>query len=215
MSIESFLFAFDLAGTFVFAITGAMLAIRKKLDLYGIFILAIVTALGGGMLRDTMLGRTPPVALQEFAYVLAAGLGAIIVWFFYGHVERQERLLRILDAIGLGLFTAIGAQVTLSFGASWYAAIGMGIITGTGGGMIRDVLAREVPFVLQREVYAIACLAGAGFYVLWVQVLGQGESSGVLLSAALTIGIRLFAIFHDLHLPQDPPGQKPPLPPKQ
>lgn len=206
MELGDFIYGFDLAGTFVFAITGALVAIRKKLDLYGVFILAIVTALGGGMLRDTMLGRTPPMAFQDFAYMIAATLGALVVWFFYSYVQRQEKLLRILDAVGLALFTVIGAQVALETGASWYAAIGMGILTGTGGGMIRDVLAGQVPFVLQREVYAIACLLGSAAYVLWVVVLNFDPSIGMLLGAGVVAGIRLVAIFKDWHLPQTPPG---------
>jgi len=206
MDIAFFFYLMDLTGTFVFAVSGAIAGVNKKLDIYGIFVLAIMTALGGGMIRDTMLGRTPPVAFIDFSYMIAAFAGAMCTWFFFTYMQKAAKLLRIMDAIGLGIFSVIGAQVSLSLGASWYAAIGMGILTGTGGGMIRDVLSGSVPMVMQKEIYAIASLFGSSLYVLGRSV-GIPDSISAIIAALATTGIRLLAILKNWQLPQTPPKQ--------
>ena len=207
MSIEHFFYGFDLAGTLVFAISGAIAAVKKRLDIYGIFILAIVTALGGGMLRDVILGRTPPPVFTDGFYLAVSCLGALIVVLFHKTIDRFHHPLRIMDALGLGIFTVIGARVTLEVGGSWFAAVMLGVITGTGGGMIRDILSREVPLVLQREVYAVASLAGALAYIVWLQIppifgIPLPAGLGAVLSAALTASLRIISVYKNWHLPK-------------
>ena len=210
MDIGLFFNIFDLVWTLVFAISGAIAAVKKRLDLYGIFILAIVTALGGGMIRDILLGRTPPGVFTDIRYLGVSCLGGLLVIFFYKAIDRLHHPLRIMDALGLGIFTVIGVNVTLASHGSWFAAVMLGMVTGTGGGMVRDVLAKEVPMVLQREVYAVASMAGAVFYIIWLQLpLLAGfrdiqGSIGALLSAALIAAIRIISVYHNWHLPRLP-----------
>ena len=207
MTIEQFFYVFDLAGTLVFAISGAIAAIKKRLDIYGIFILAIVTALGGGMIRDVLLGRTPPTVFTDGLYFAVSCLGALIVVLFHKTIDRFHHPLRIMDAIGLGIFTVIGVRVSLAAGGSWYAAVMMGVITGTGGGMVRDILSREVPLVLQREVYAVASLAGALASIAWLQIpsfLGNPLPAGfgAVLAAAVVAAIRIISVYNNWQLPK-------------
>jgi uncharacterized membrane protein YeiH len=214
MDIELFFHIFDLAGTLVFALSGAIAAIRKRLDVYGITILAIVTALGGGMIRDVLLGRTPPAVFLDGSYLAISGLGALRAIAGYRAIDRFHHPLRIMDAIGLGIFTVIGVKVSLASGGSWYAAVMLGVMTGTGGGMLRDLLNREVPMVLQREVYAVASLAGAAAYIGWLQlplVFGSPLPAGLgaVLAAALTAALRIVAVYQNWHLPK-PASRIPP-----
>lgn len=202
MDVGLFFYLFDLAGTFVFAMTGALAGVKKRLDIYGLFILAILTSLGGGMIRDVFLGRTPPAAFTEVAYFCMAVCGALVVIFFYRFMGRFSQFLRLADAVGLGIFTVIGTRVCLETGGSWFAAVMMGVVTGTGGGMLRDVLVGEVPFVLQKEIYAVASLAGGIFYVVWVLVLQLPQGLGALLGAAITTTLRVVALLNDWALPR-------------
>lgn len=208
MELEWFFRIFDWLGTLVFAVSGALAAAKKRLDLYGIFILATVTALGGGMLRDVLLGRTPPLVFTDGIYLALACAGALLVIFFHRFLDRLHHALRVMDAIGLGIFTVIGVNVALAAGGSWFAAVMLGIVTGTGGGMIRDVLAKEVPMVLQREVYAVASLAGALAYVAWLALPNPHDwpelraGVGALLSAALIAAIRIVSVYKNWHLPR-------------
>ena len=207
MDIDHFFYIFDLAGTLVFAVSGAIAAVKKRLDIYGIFILAIVTALGGGMIRDVLLGRTPPGVFTDGLYFGVSCLGALMVVLFHHVIDRFHHPLRIMDAIGLGIFTVIGAKVTLAAGGSWFAAVMLGVITGTGGGMVRDILSREVPLVLQREVYAVASLAGAVAYIAWLQIppifgIPLPAGVGAVAAASLTALLRIIAIRQNWHLPR-------------
>lgn len=210
MQIDFFFHMFDLAGTLVFAVSGAIAAVKKRLDFYGIFILAIVTALGGGIFRDILLGRTPPLAFMDITYIAVSCLGALLVILFYKTLDRLHHPLRIMDALGLGIFTVIGVNVTLASHGSWFAAAMLGIVTGTGGGMVRDVLVKEVPMVLRREVYAVASLVGAIFYIIWLQIpLLAGFKDiqggvGVLLSATLIAFLRIISVYRNWHLPRLP-----------
>ena len=169
-SSERLLVTFDLLGTFVFAVEGAMAAIRGNLDLYGLLVLAYVTAVGGGILRDVLIGAVPPASVRDWRYVTVALAGAAAAFLFFHSVERIPHMLMItLDAAGLSLFAMAGADKALNYQIHPAMAVVLGGITGVGGGTIRDLLLAEVPSVLRTDVYAAAALAGA-----LVMVLGLG-----------------------------------------
>jgi uncharacterized membrane protein YeiH len=196
---------FEYLGVLVFALSGSIMAARKNMDFYGIIILAILTALGGGLIRDVMIGRIPPLMLSQGSYLAVAAAAAPIIFVFYRRLEKFHYPLRILDALGLGVFTVLGARTALAAGLPNYAAIMLGIISGTGGGMLRDVLAREVPLVLQREIYAAAALIGALGYVFLEPLAGDNELwQGVLAigSAGFIAAFRIFSVYRDWHLPR-------------
>ena len=156
----------DLAGTFVFALSGAMSGIKHRLDLFGLLVLSFAAGSAGGLARDVLLGATPPPAISDWRYIgvsLAAGLAT---FFWYPYIDRLRSSVLELDAGGLALFAVSGSLKALAAGLNPIAAMLLGVLTGIGGGMLRDVLVSEVPAVLRGEVYASAALAGAGVVVL-------------------------------------------------
>lgn len=156
------LVALDLIGVFVFALSGAMAAVRSRLDVFGVVVVGIVTAIGGGILRDTFLGATPPASLRHWPYLAVPTAAAIVVFFWHPRLAKLRRTVVVLDAAGLGLFTVTGTRLALASGLGLAGSCAVGLITGIGGGVIRDVLLRQIPLVLQRgELYAIAALVGA------------------------------------------------------
>jgi uncharacterized membrane protein YeiH len=163
----SVLYAVDLAGTLLFGIEGASAAITGHLDVLGLMVLAFATALGGGIIRDVLIGAVPPNALRDWRYPAMAFTGAAIVFFFHQFVQQiPAQLMMVLDAAGLALFAVSGAGKALLFEMSPLIAVLLGGITGVGGGTIRDVLLATVPTVLRADVYASAALAGAATLVL-------------------------------------------------
>ncbi len=174
----------DLAGVAVFAVSGALVASRKQMDLVGFALLATVTGIGGGTLRDLVLGVQPVFWVREPVYV-AVCVGVALLVFFTAHVpESRYRVLLWLDAVGLSFFCAAGAATALLAGTGWFIAVVMGVITATFGGIVRDVLGGEVPIILRREVYATAALAGAGTYVA---VLHAGAPGALALLAGFSV----------------------------
>jgi uncharacterized membrane protein YeiH len=151
----------DLVGVFVFALSGGLAAVRARLDLFGVIVVAAVTALGGGVLRDTLLGANPPYSLRHWPYLAVPVLAAMVVFRWHPQVARARKLVLVLDAAGLGLFTVTATQQSLLAHLGWAGACVVGLIAGIGGGLIRDVLLRQIPVVLQREIYAVAALIGA------------------------------------------------------
>ena len=151
----------DLAGSFVFAISGATAARQRNLDLFGIVAVAYIAACGGGIVRDLCIGAVPPVALSHWRYLAAATTAALITIAGYPSVKRLHHPVLLFDALGLGLFAVTGAHKALLFGSNIEVAILLGMITGVGGGMMRDVLLNRVSIVLQKEIYASAALVGA------------------------------------------------------
>jgi uncharacterized membrane protein YeiH len=200
------LYVFDLVGTAVFAITGALVARGKGIDLYGVVVFGVVTAVGGGTLRDLLLGRVPVFWIANPDYIWVATGAAIFTIATARYNILSRRLLIVGDAIGLGLFTVIGAQVAIDQGAPPLIVIVMGVMTGTGGGITRDLLAGEVPLILRKEIYAIASLGGVLFYVLAGQVVVPGTLV-VLVSILLTTVLRLLSLHYGgglpLFLPED------------
>jgi uncharacterized membrane protein YeiH len=168
---DSLLVAFDLAGTLVFALEGAMRAIRGDLDFLGLLVLAFVTAVGGGIIRDLLIGATPPAAIRDWRYLGIAILGAVAVSLGYQWVQAiPEQLMITLDAAGLGLFAVAGVEKALDYQMHPVMAVVMGGITGVGGGTIRDLLLAEVPSVLRKDAYASGALAGGMVMVLLLKM---------------------------------------------
>ena len=211
MSPSSVVYALDLFGVAVFAVSGALAAGRKGMDLFGVMVVSTVTAVGGGTLRDVLLDNQPLFWVLDVNYLLVA-FGAAALTLAYVRAFRPPRgSLLVADAFGLALFTVIGARVALEDGAPALICVIMGVVTGSAGGLLRDVLCAEVPLLLRRDVYALAAMAGASLYVLL-----EGSGVAVIVSAPLSVGavfaIRLAAIRWDLHAPtfeleeEDRPG---------
>ena len=156
----------DLAGIFVFAISGALVAVRKDLDVFGVLVLAGTTGLGGGFLRDVLIGATPPAALADWRYLLVPVAAGLVTFAFHPALGRMERMVGVFDAFGLSLFCVAGALKALDHGLGPIPAALMGMVTGIGGGMLRDLLTGRVPVVFRGELYAIPALAGAAVAVL-------------------------------------------------
>jgi len=168
---DALLSVVDLAGTFLFALEGAIAAIHGNLDFLGMVVLAFVTAVGGGIIRDLLLGATPPSAVRDWRYAAIAVLGAVIVFFFHRFVQEVPVMAMLtLDAAGLGLFSISGAGKALEYDIHPLMAIVMGGITGVGGGTLRDLLLAQVPTVLRADVYATAALLGAAILVVGLQL---------------------------------------------
>ncbi len=155
----------DLIGIFVFAITGALVGVRKQLDVFGVQVLAVVTGLGGGFIRDVLIGAVPPAALMDWRYLLVPIVAGLLTFFLHPGLERLERLVNVFDAAGLGLFCVTGASKALSYGLGPLPAAMLGMITGIGGSVIRDLLSGRVPVVLRRELYATPAFLGAALVV--------------------------------------------------
>ena len=202
LNLTAFLEFFDILGTAAFAVSGATVAIKKRFDVFGVLFLSSITAIGGGMMRDIILGNTPPIALthpRNLTIALAVGL---LVFLWGGKSAwRGESVIAYSDALGLGVFTAIGASMACSLPErNVFLAAMTGMLTGVGGGMLRDILAGEIPFVLRRQVYATASLAGAVVYYLTSARFGEVASSYACF--LLTTGIRILTLRLRLHMPR-------------
>jgi len=189
----------NLAGTFVFGLSGGLAAVRAKLDLFGVVVLAAVVALSGGIIRDLLIG-TPQATFRDWRYLAAAGAAGFACFFASSAIDRFQRSVLVFDAIGLGLFCVTGATKALDFGVGPLPAILLGAITGIGGGMLRDVLLREVPTVLRHELYAVPALAGAAVLVIAQQ---SGSDSPVFpaLGAVLCVAVRLAGLRYGVNVP--------------
>src|SRR3954471_21477981 len=165
----------NLVGTFVFGLSGGVAGVRARLDVFGVIVLSAVVALAGGVIRDLLIG-TPPATFRDWRYLAAAGAAGLTCYFGRPALERVRRSVLVFDAFGLGLFCVTGATKALDFGIGAVSAILLGAITGIGGGILRDVLLREVPTVLRHELYAIPALLGAG---VMVAAQKSGSSSPV------------------------------------
>ena len=161
-----FYFAIDILGTIAFAISGVLVAMEKKLDIFGVFIIAFVTAVGGGTLRDILIGNTPVVWLKQPVYIFTI-LGAVVfAVVFVNHLKYFRKSLFLFDTIGIGLYTMVGIEKGLSADLTPVMCIGLGTITASFGGVIRDILCNEIPVIFRKEVYATACILGGASYFL-------------------------------------------------
>jgi uncharacterized membrane protein YeiH len=201
----------DLLGTFAFALNGALTALRAaRLDIVGVVTLGIITAVGGGTIRDVLLDSLPPATFSDWRYYAVAAAGGLIAFLFGRHLDRVNRPINVLDAVGLALFAVTGATkaVDLGFGAA--QAIIVGAITGVGGGTIRDVLIRRVPSVLSSGLYAIPALIGATAVVV-TRTLGASGPVITVGAAVLCFLIRMVGVRYDLNAPSPlaPPAPGP------
>jgi uncharacterized membrane protein YeiH len=198
--IETLVIVLDLAGTFVFAISGAMAGVNRRLDIFGILVLAFVAGNFGGIGRDLVIGAVPPAALADWRYLLVSVLAGLITFFWYAGVDRLRSPVLLFDAAGLSLFAVSGAQKAIEFGLNPVMAALLGMVTGIGGGMTRDILLAEIPQVLRSDLYAVAALAGAAVVVLG-SLIGLPHAGAALAGAVLCFGLRFMAIRHGWRLP--------------
>lgn len=196
----SFLWIPDLLGTFVFAISGAAVGVRRRLDLFGVLVLSFAAATCGGLIRDVLIGAAPPAALSDWRYVGVSILAGVITFYRHSLIERLQNPVQIFDAMGLALFSVAGAWKSVSFGLSPVASVLLGMLTGIGGGIARDLLVAEVPRVLRSEFYAVAALAGAAVVVFGLK-LGLPATPLLVGGAVLCFFLRFMAIRYDWHLP--------------
>ncbi|MEU8538808.1 trimeric intracellular cation channel family protein [Streptomyces sp. NPDC048717] len=190
--------ALDLVGIFVFAISGALLAVRRNFDVFGMAVLAEVTALGGGLFRDLVIGAVPPAAFTDLGYFLMPLVATALVFFLHPEVERTQTAVNVFDAAGLGLFCVTGTTKAYDYGLGLTSSAVLGMATGVGGGVLRDILAIEAPSLLRwdRDLYAVPAIVGATIVVLCIRfdVLNAYTSTAAVLAAFV---LRLLAMrFH-------------------
>jgi uncharacterized membrane protein YeiH len=188
------LLAADLVGVAVFAASGASAAIAKRLDLFGVAFVGFVAALGGGILRDLVIGAVPPLAFADWRYAVTAVVASIAVFRLHPQLNRLRRTVLLLDASGLGLFTATGTLKALAAGVPPVGACLIGMLTAIGGGLARDLLTGEIPVVLQRDIYAIVSLGGAILITIF-HSLGLSGPFPLVIAALLMTGLRLLALY--------------------
>lgn len=196
---ETFLFAIEVLGTLAFAVSGIRLAAKKQFDWFGAYTIGVVTAIGGGTIRDLLLGA-PPFWMLSWMYLAVTGLGFIVVMSFRKVLTSDSRSLFMFDAIGLALFVITGIQKSLVYGYPMWVAVVMGMITGSFGGITRDVLINEEPLFFRKDIYATACLAGG--FVYWIVFLCGGSAVLQQILCAVTIlFLRWGALHYGWHLP--------------
>jgi uncharacterized membrane protein YeiH len=194
----------NLAGTFVFGLSGGLAAVRARLDFFGVIVLAAVVGLAGGITRDLLIG-TPPATFRDWRYLAVVGAAGLVSFFAAPRLERLSRQVQLFDAMGLAVFCVTGATKALAFGLGPVQATLLGAITGIGGGMLRDVLLSETPTVLRRELYAIPALLGAAVVVVADEAGAAGPASA-LLGAGLCLGLRLLGLRRGIDMPSAPAG---------
>ncbi|HEX9239708.1 MAG TPA: trimeric intracellular cation channel family protein [Candidatus Bathyarchaeia archaeon] len=197
----------NLVGTFAFGLSGGIVAVRKKMDLFGVLVLSVATGLGGGIMRDLILGHTPPMTLVDWRYLAGAGVAGLVVFLDFRQIVRWNRFVIAFDATGLAIFTVTGTTIALTAGLSPVPAVLLGMLTGIGGGALRDILAAEVPLVLRSEIYAVASLLGAIIIVLanQAQILGPPEE---ILAAVATFALRMVSVRRGWKIPIAHPGTR-------
>jgi uncharacterized membrane protein YeiH len=191
----------DLAGIFAFALSGGLVAVRKRLDLFGVLVLAVMTGLGGGFIRDVLIGAVPPAALADWRYLLVPVAAGLVTFWFNPALSRMERFVTVFDAAGLSLFCVTGALKALAYGLGPVPAALMGLVTGVGGGIVRDLLAGRPPGVLRSELYASPALLGAAIAVAGHEV-GLPTSAVAVPAALVCFTWRLLAVRHGWNAPR-------------
>lgn len=199
------LLTLDLLGTFVFAISGAAAGVKSRLDIFGIAVLAFIAGNAGGLTRDVLIGAVPPAAISDWRYVAVSLVAAGVTFFWYLSVKRLRAVVLVFDAVGLGLFAVSGTQKALAHGANPFSAALLGMLTGIGGGVLRDLLVNEIPVVLRADLYALAALAGS-VVVVGGDLLRWPPIASTLAGAILCCGMRLAAIQRGWNLPSAKPA---------
>ncbi len=195
------LYFLDLLGTGAFAASGAWAGIRRDMDLFGVLVLGLVTATGGGTLRDMLLGDLPPFVFQDETYLYLAAVVSLGVFLGHRKMVFLQNPLVYFDAVGLGTFVVIGTGKAIAFQMGFFGSIMLGVITAIAGGMLRDLLSGQAPLVLRREVYASACLAGAALLYL-LNTIGCPRNPALLTAAFTVIILRLLAVHFKWALPK-------------
>ncbi|HEY1433343.1 MAG TPA: trimeric intracellular cation channel family protein [Stellaceae bacterium] len=190
----------DLVGTFVFALSGAMAGVKHRLDLFGVLVLSYAAGNAGGITRDLLIGAGPPAAISDRRYLAVSLLAGIVTFWRPSVIDRLRSPVLLFDAVGLSLFAVSGAQKALAFGLNSVMAAVLGMLTGIGGGMTRDVLLAEIPIVLRADLYAVAALAGAAVVVIGA-VLRLPSTAVTIAGAILCFGLRFIGIRRGWHLP--------------
>jgi uncharacterized membrane protein YeiH len=198
--MNTFLLVLDLIGTFVFALSGATAGVARGLDIFGVLVLSFVAGNFGGIARDVVIGAVPPAAISDWRYLGVSLLAGLSTFLWFPLINRLRSSVLLFDGAGLALFAVAGTQKALSFGLNPVMAAALGMLTGIGGGMVRDMLLAEIPTVLRADLYAVAALAGAGV-VVGGGLLGVPPTASTLVGAALCFGLRFAAITYGWHLP--------------
>jgi len=189
----------EITGTIAFAVAGTLVGIKKRLDIFGVAMLAVTTAVGGGIIRDTLLGNVPPLAFRNPTFIFLSLVVAILVSFYVIPVARRKTMLTICDAVGLGAFTVTGASLALTQGGV-LLVVALGVTTGIGGGVLRDVFVREIPLVFHKEIYAVAAAIGAfSFYGLQ---LFMNVDHALYPAFMIIVVIRLVSVYYGVNLPR-------------
>ncbi|WP_046744567.1 trimeric intracellular cation channel family protein [Kordia zhangzhouensis] len=195
------IYVLDIIGTFAFAISGVLVAMQKRMDAFGIFIIAFVTAVGGGTLRDVLIGKTPVGWMNDLNYGYAITLAVIFSILFKKRLNKLRKSLFLFDTIGLGVFTIIGVEIGISQQLHPFICIALGTMSASFGGVIRDILCNEIPVIFRKEIYAIACvLGGVTFFVL--QYFKLDENVIYISTASMVITIRLLVVKFKIQLPK-------------
>lgn len=195
-----FLTGIDFFGTLMFAMSGTLVGIRHKLDLFGAAVIAFVASLGGGTIRDLLIGRTPVGWIQHNEYIIAVLGGFLVAILLQKSIQKFSKTLFLFDSIGIGLFTILGIQITLEQGINEFIALLMGVVSAVFGGLTRDVLVNRVPLILRKEIYATACILGGSCYLGFHYFFGP-QIWVLLTSIATTIAIRILAVRFNWSLP--------------
>ncbi|WP_435414994.1 trimeric intracellular cation channel family protein [Polaribacter aestuariivivens] len=198
----SVIYILDILGTFAFAISGALVALDKKLDIFGVIIIAFVTAVGGGMLRDILINAHPINWIGDLNYLYTIFTAVLFTFLFKSKIAHLSKTMFLFDTIGLGVFTLLGLEKGLSYNLHPIIALIMGMTSAVFGGVLRDVLTNKVPLIFEKEIYASACLAGGIIYLLINQFTAIPENINFIVSSSVVIIIRAVAVKFNLELPK-------------
>ncbi|MBS9775034.1 MAG: trimeric intracellular cation channel family protein [Tenacibaculum sp.] len=190
----------DYLGTGVFAISGALVAMRRRLDPFGVFIIGFVTAVGGGTIRDILLGNQPVMWMQQTIYVFISLFSIVLAILFRNHLKYINRSLSLFDTIGIGIFTIIGTKTGINHHLSAIICVALGTITATFGGVVRDILCSRVPIIFKKEIYATACIFGGIVFIILYR-LGVSTDFSYIFTILTVVIIRLIAVKYKLSLP--------------
>ena len=188
----------DYLGTFIFCVSGAIAGRKNQMDWFGMFVIALVTGTGGGMLRSMMIGDLPPAFLKDPVYFLIAACAVLVALVGVNGWQKIRRIVSVLDALGLGVFVVTGMRIAQSYDLPGWAALALGVISATFGGLLRDVIRNEVPLVLRKEIYATACIIG-GLALLGLDALGVPDTATLFITSFIVVAIRLTAIRYAVH----------------
>jgi uncharacterized membrane protein YeiH len=199
ISTAELIYAVDLTGTCVFAISGWLIASKKQLDFFGASVISFITAVGGGTLRDVLIGSTPVGWMNDINYLYAIAFGILVAVFFRRIFESLRKTLFLFDSIGIGLFAILGLEKTLAVGLSPVVAVMMGTISAVFGGVLRDTLVNEIPLIFRKEIYATVCIGGGLFYLL-LKSFGVDQDWNILITIFVTISVRILAVVNNWSL---------------